>query len=73
MEEQKNDPARWESCCFAVDRDAVKFITQVIFGVSVVAFSMFQIVLEAPNPEIYFSLLSGTVGVFLPHPEIKDQ
>ena len=72
MDERK-DPARWESCCFAVDRDAVKFITQVMFGVSVVVFSMFQIVMEAPNPEIYFSLLSGTVGVFLPHPEIKDQ
>ena len=72
MEEQK-DPARWESCCFAVDRDAVKFITQVIFGASVVVFSMFQIVMEAPNREIYFSIISSTVGVFMPHPEIKDQ
>jgi hypothetical protein len=73
MQEEHKDPARWESCCFAVDRDAVKFITQVMFGVSVVAFSMFQIVRETKNPEIYFSLLSATVGVFMPHPEIKDK
>jgi hypothetical protein len=33
---------------------------------------MAQILRGAPNLEIYFSLLSGTLGLFLPHPQIKD-
>jgi hypothetical protein len=47
----------------------VKFLIQVLFGASLVLFAMIMIVKdERPDKEIYFSMLSGTVGLFLPHP-----
>jgi hypothetical protein len=69
MEEEQK---RWESCCFVVDQNMFKYITQVMFGISVITFSMVQIIRREENAEIYFSLLSGTLGLFLPHPTIKD-
>jgi hypothetical protein len=64
--------AVWRSCCFDVDRNAVKFVTQVCFGASVIVFSMAQIARGVENQEIYFSMLSGTLGLFLPHPNLKS-
>jgi len=31
---------------------------------------MVMVAMKEPNREIYFSLLSGTIGLFLPHPTI---
>jgi hypothetical protein len=65
--------AVWRSCCFEIDRNAVKFVTQVCFGASVIVFSMCQIARGVDNQEIYFSMLSGTLGLFLPHPNLKSE
>ena len=43
-------------------------------GATVIIFSMIQISRDdVENTEIYFSLLSGTLGLFLPHPQMKDK
>lgn len=62
----------WQGCCSRTNKHFLKYITQIIMGSSVMIFSMVQISRGAENPEIYFSLLSGTLGLFLPHPQIGD-
>lgn len=62
----------WEGCCSKTNKHYLKFITQIAMGSVVMAFSMVQIARGGDNPEIYFSLLSGTLGMFMPHPQIKD-
>lgn len=62
----------WSGCCSKTNKHFLKYITQIMMGGSVMVFCMVQIGVGAENPEIYFSLLSGTLGLFLPHPQIKD-
>jgi hypothetical protein len=62
----------WSGCCSKTNKHYLKFITQISMGASVMLFCMVQISRGSDNPEIYFSLLSGTLGLFLPHPQIKD-
>jgi hypothetical protein len=61
----------WDTCCSKSNREFIKYITQVGFGVSVMVFSMIQIARDVGGNEIYFSLLSGTLGLFLPHPQMN--
>lgn len=71
----KNEHYRneWTGCCSKTDRNFLKYITQISMGGVVMIFCMVQIFLGAESAEIYFSLLSGTLGLFLPHPQIgKD-
>jgi len=49
----------------------MKYLVQVFFGAMVVVFSMVMIANKTANPEVYFSMLTGTVGYFLPHPHVK--
>ena len=71
----ENDHLRdeWSGCCSRSNKDFVKYVTQVSMGSAVIIFSMIQVARgDAENKEIYFSLLSGTLGLFLPHPQMKD-
>lgn len=63
----------WQGCCSKTNKHYLKYLTQIAMGSSVMVFCMSQIIRGAPNPEIYFSLLSGTLGLFLPHPQIRDE
>ena len=72
----ENDQLReeWSGCCSRSNKEFVKYITQIGFGASVMIFSMVQISrAEVESKEIYFSLLSGTLGLFLPHPQMKSE
>ena len=63
----------WSGCCSRSNKEFVKYITQIGFGASVMIFSMIQISRsDVENKEIYFSLLSGTLGLFLPNPQMKN-
>ena len=62
---------QWQGCCSKTNRHFLKYITQITMGSVVMVFSMAQIARGADNPEIYFSLLSGTLGIFIPHPTIN--
>ena len=60
----------WNTCCSKSSAAFVKYIVQVCFGAGLMIFAMIQIANHADNPTIYFSLLSGTVGTFFPHPSM---
>jgi hypothetical protein len=65
---------QWSGCCSKSDKHFVKFVTQVGFGASLAIFAMVQIARsDVESKEIYFSLLSGIVGTFLPHPTLKEK
>jgi hypothetical protein len=63
-------PTHWKMCCSDSSPAFIKFVIQVIFGATLCAFAMTMIATrtDGENNEIYFSMLSGTVGLFLPHP-----
>jgi hypothetical protein len=61
----------WRGCCSKHDKHFIKYMAQILMGSSVMIFAMAHIAVGAKNQEIYFSLLSGTLGIFLPHPQIK--
>jgi hypothetical protein len=66
-------PVNWKLCCSHSSPAAIKFVIQVAFGATLCAFAMIMIATGKPgeNNEIYFSMLSGTVGLFLPHPTLN--
>ena len=58
----------WKSCCFRMQPQAATFAVQVFFSAFLVFFSAYKlIIIEAPDP-LYVSLLTTTVGVWLPSP-----
>ena len=63
---------QWILCCSKTDRHFFKYLTQIVMGSCVMIFSMYQISQGSENNEIYFSLLSGTLGLFLPHPSASS-
>ena len=73
-QQHDDDDEQWSGCCSKSDKRFVKFITQVGFGGSLVIFAMVQIARsDVENKSIYFSLLSGIIGTFLPQPTIKEK
>jgi hypothetical protein len=71
VDEQSDE---WSGCCSHTNKHFIKYLTQILFGASVCIFSMVQIGRnDVPNKEVYFGLLSGTMGIFMPHPSLKDK
>jgi hypothetical protein len=61
-------PQEWKSCCFRLQPQAATFTVQVFFSAFLVFFSAYKLVIiDAPDP-LYVSLLTTTVGVWLPSP-----
>jgi hypothetical protein len=58
----------WICCGSKTDKEAVKYTVQVLFGFTLVSFSIGQIVRDVSNKEVYFSLISSIFGYFLPSP-----
>jgi len=70
--DQATTSQEWETCCSRSSSSFVKYMVQVLLGTMVLLFSMIQIINKAENPAIYFSLISGTVGTFFPHPSMSS-
>jgi hypothetical protein len=64
---------KWQSCCSnrTTDSHLLKYVTQLGVSLTVLGFSMTQIIRDVGNKEIYFSLISFVVGVYLPSPSHK--
>ena len=62
----------WKSCCFQVDRDMVRYCTQVgvLFSAGVFSGVMLIINPECNAQRNYSSILMMCLGVFLPTPKI---
>jgi hypothetical protein len=58
----------WICCGSKTDKEAIKYTVQVLFGFTLVSFSIGQIVRDVSNKEVYFSLISSIFGYFLPSP-----
>lgn len=72
MKQTPTDDDKWTTCCSGTtEKSFVKYLVQVLMGATIIIFSMVQIFRDTGDgKEIYFSLLSGTLGVFWPHPQI---
>jgi hypothetical protein len=70
----ENDKLRdeWVGCCSRTDKHLIKFIAQVAMGSCVIIFGMIQIIRDVENKNVYFSMISGTLGIFLPRPAIGN-
>lgn len=64
---------KWQMCCSEVYKDELIFFSQIFFLLSVVIFSMVQIIRNVDNREIYFSLMSSALGVILPAPTMARE
>ncbi len=51
----------------------IKYGVQVTFGSVLVFFSMYQILRDVDDPAVYYSMLSGTIGLFLPTPGTRSR
>ncbi len=69
--EKENE--KWATCCSRTNKHFLKYAIQVTVGFMIMLFSMIQIIRDVDGQEIYFSLLSGTAGSFLPAPHLPDE
>jgi len=63
----------WETCCCGkTDHRIITFIVQIFFGFMLCFFCLYKLSLSLSCAEenVYISLLSGIVGIFLPSPRI---
>jgi hypothetical protein len=50
----------------------LKWVVQVSISITILGWSLFQISTTEDNREIYFSLISTIIGIYLPSPDHKD-
>lgn len=61
----------WKCCCGTFSDEQVKYLVQIGFGASLLLFSMVQIIRKDGDVTVYYSMLSGIIGLFLPSPGMK--
>jgi len=61
---------KWTTCCSKSEANFIRYCVQVTFGLLLCIFCMVQIAREVENIAVFCSMLSGTVGLFLPHPQV---
>ena len=63
----------WRSCCLKVDKNMVKYISQVCILSGLIIFSAVMLVVEKDcnSQRNYSSLLMICLGCFLPQPKIS--
>ena len=66
----ENDP-EWNMCCSYVHKSELTFFTQIIFLFTILIFSIIQIANNTDNKEMYFSLITGIMGIITPSPQFK--
>ena len=57
-------------CCSKTDKRLINYLVQFILALIIIIFSIYQIIMKANNPEIYFSLLSSTFSIFIRAPSL---
>lgn len=62
----------WAACCSKSDSQFVKYMAQLFISLTVLFFCIAIIIIKkSENCEVYFSLISGIVGIYSPQPQIK--
>jgi hypothetical protein len=68
LTKEANAVPEWKSCCFKISPACATFSVQVVFSAFLIIFSAYKLIMiGAPDP-LYVSLLTTTVGVWLPSP-----
>lgn len=62
----------WEGCCSKSDSHFVKYMAQLFISLTVLFFCIAMIIIkDGDKCDIYFSLISGIIGIYSPQPQIK--
>jgi hypothetical protein len=63
----------WKSCCGVhSDSHFVKYLAQLAICFTVLIFCVVMVIINnGKNSEVYFSLISGIVGLYSPTPTVK--
>jgi len=66
---------KWQSCCFnrTTDSHLMKYMTQLTVSIAILTFSMTQIIRDVPSKEVYFSMISCIIGIYIPAPSHKRE
>ena len=75
--EEKEEEKIWliSDCCRNknnLTKACIKYVIQVLILTIVLVFSLIQISISDNNNEIYFSLISTIIGIFLPSPQMHE-
>lgn len=64
--------AMWNVCCRdgRTQRSFLRYVVQVFIGIATIAFCMAMIVTDSEGREVWLSLMTAVIGVFLPSPVI---
>lgn len=65
---------QWTLCCSKSSKQFVMYLTQtvVLMSVLIFAIAMLASAQEGTNRDLYVSLLSSVLGIYLPAPQIHD-
>ena len=73
LSQQEQIKETWHVCCSKSEKSFIKFIVQVTMGLAVMLFCMLLIGFgDGEHDMICFTLLSGTLGLFFPHPTMTS-
>lgn len=62
----------WSGCCSKTDSHFIKYMAQLFISVFVLIMCFTMILLNnGKSCEVYFSLISGLVGLYSPQPQIR--
>lgn len=74
--EKQNTEDTWISTCCRnekkISKGFMKWLIQVLISLFVLIWSCYQISTNNENLEIYFSLVSTIIGLYLPAPNMND-
>jgi hypothetical protein len=64
----------WAGCCSKSNSHFIKYMAQLLISVMVLTLCFTMIVINnGKSSEVYFSLISGIVGLYSPAPTISKQ
>ena len=70
MEQPQNE--EWQGCCSKSDSQFIKYMAQLFISLTVLFFCIAIIIIKkGMQCEVYFSLISGIVGIYSPQLQIK--
>ena len=73
MDLSARENENWELCCSSVYKSEVVFFSQIIFLMTILLFSITQIIRKADTPEIYFSMICTVLGIVIPQPRMAER
>lgn len=61
----------YRSCCMVMDKRALDFFCKIFIIISVLVFSFYNLATKSGHAEIYFSLISSIISLFMTPPKLQ--